>query len=131
MITTFYLLLNFTLVQDNICYIFSIILSFFCLSSPDNTRSKSLYKKFIITTIAILSQSYYLVWWRLLNNYKRIVFLKNAYNKLFKTLRFVDFRIHKKFFKNWINNTRSGLYVYWLKFFPHELKIVQVNYTIK
>ena len=55
-IPTSYLLINFALAEDNICYILLIILFPLCLSSSDVIRSKSLYKESIATTIAMLSQ---------------------------------------------------------------------------
>lgn len=59
-ISTFYELINFVLVENNIYCILLIILSFFYLNNPDNIKLKSLCKKFISIKIAILSQIFLL-----------------------------------------------------------------------
>lgn len=56
MISTSYLLINFALVKNIICYILSIILSLFYLNSWDVIELKSLCKESIIIIIAILPQ---------------------------------------------------------------------------
>ena len=55
-IPTSYLLINFVLAKNNICYILLSVLSPSYSSSPDIIRSKFLSRESITTTIIMLSQ---------------------------------------------------------------------------